>query len=107
MEKERDLKQEIREDRLKKRSEPMWFYDEPEELWREFRRDAGRVEREYLEIRVALRDAEAGLRVRPEDEYSIAQVKYLRRRLEELEKLAHWLSVDYPKEVLLWGVPHG
>jgi hypothetical protein len=105
--KSRDLKAEIQEERLKKKSDPMWFYDEPEELWRDFRKETTKVEREYSEIRVALRDAEAGLRAKPEDDYLKAQVKYLRKRLEDLERLAHWLSADHPTEVLLWGIPHG
>lgn len=103
----RDLKKEIKEERLKKRQEPMWFYDEPEELWRDFRRETRHVEREYLEIRVALRDAEMTLRANREDEYLKARVKYLRKRLEDLESKAPWLSSDTPWEILLWGVPHG
>jgi hypothetical protein len=105
--KNKDLKREIKEDRRKKSAEPMWFYDEPEELWRTFREEARGIEREHLEIRVGLRDAELALRTKPEDEYLKARVKYLRKRLEELEKQAPWISAEVPIEVLLWGVPHG
>lgn len=103
----RDLKRDIKEDRLKRRSEPMWFYDEPDELWQTFRKEGLGVEREHLEIRTALRDAEMALRTNPEDEYLKARAKYLRKRLEELDKQAPWISSDVPTEVLLWGVPHG
>jgi len=103
----KDLKREIREERRKSRNEPMWFYDEPEELWRAFREEARHLEREHLEIRTALRDAEAALRACPEDGHMIARVKYLTRRLSHLETVAPWLSSEVPVEILLWGVPHG
>ena len=105
--KNRDLKEEIKAERLKKRTEPMWFYDEADELWQTFRKETQPLEREYLEIRVLLRDAEIALRAEPENEHLNARVKYLKKRLEELEKKAPWIFSDTPWEVLLWGVPHG
>jgi DNA-binding transcriptional regulator GbsR (MarR family) len=105
--KHRDLKKEIKAERLKKRTEPMWFYDEADELWQTFRKETQPLEREYLEIRALLRDAEIALRAEPENEHLTARVKYLRKRLEELEKKAPWIAADTPWEVLLWGVPHG
>lgn len=104
--KQRDLKKEIKQERLRKRAEPMWFYDESEE-WQAFRKEAQPLEREHLELRVMLRDAVNARRTNPEDEYLKARVKYLRKRLEDLEKKAPWISADVPVEVLLWGVPHG
>lgn len=106
-EKDRDLKREIQEDRQRKRGDPMWFYDEPEELWQAFRKETQPLEREYLEIRVLLRDAEIALRAEAGNEHLQARVKYLRKRLGELEKNAPWIAADTPWEVLLWGVPHG
>lgn len=103
----RDLKKEIKEERLKKKSEPMWFYDEADEQWHTFRKEARHVEREYLELRVMLRDAEDARRSNPEDEYLKARARYLRKRVEDLEKQAPWIAADVPVEVLLWGVPHG
>lgn len=105
--KERDLKREIKEERLKKRGDPMWFYDEPDELWQTFRKETQPLEREYLEIRVLLRDATTALRGEPGNEHLQAQVKYLKKRLEGLEQKAPWISSETPWEVLLWGVPHG
>lgn len=88
-------------------NEPMWAYDDPEAMWQAFREDARDIEREYLELRRALRDAEEALRADPGDEHGNASVEYLRRRLSGLEKLAPWLTAETPVEVLLWGVPHG
>jgi DNA-binding transcriptional regulator GbsR (MarR family) len=102
-----DLKAKVEAERRKKKAEPMWFYDEVDEQWHNFRRDSRQIEREYSELRVALRDAETTLRASPADEYLQARVKYLRKRLEDLEKQIPWISAEVPIEVLLWGVPHG
>lgn len=37
--KNRDPKREMREERFKKKTEPMWFSDAPEEAWRAFREE--------------------------------------------------------------------
>src|SRR3989304_10563727 len=89
---DRDLNSEIREERLNKRSEPMWFYDEAEESWADFRRTALPLEREHLEIRVVLRDAHAALRADPGNEHLTARVEYLGKRLQDLENQAPWLA---------------
>lgn len=87
----------------------MWFYDDLEELegWQTFRREAQQVEKEHLEIRVALRDAETALRSAPGNEDLKAQAESLKKRLEELNRQCPWISADVPVEILLWGVPHG
>ncbi len=105
--KERDLKREIKEGRLEKQGDPMWFYDEPDEMWQAFQKETEPLEKECLELRVLLRDTEAALRDEPENEHLKARVKYLNKRLEELKKKAPWIFADTPWEVLLWGVPHG
>lgn len=102
-----DLKAGIKAERQRRRADPMWAYDEPEELWQDFRRETRQIEREYSELRVALRDAEMGLRTSPENPHLQARLKYLRKRLEDLERQAPWISAEVPVEVLLWGVPHG
>lgn len=100
----RDLKREIKEERLKNKKlttmEPLAV--EPEE-WQAFRRMAQPLENEHLELRVLLRDAEAALRGNPEDEYLKTRVAYLKKRLEELEKNAPWISSGASWEILLWG----
>ncbi len=87
----------------------MWFYDDLEELeeWQTLRREAQQVEKEHLEIRVALRDAETALRAAPGNEDLGDRVQQLKEKLAELEKRAPWISADVPLEILLWGVPHG
>ena len=101
------LKSEIEKERRKKKREPMWFYDEPDELWHAFRQEVRPLEKEYLELRVLLRDTEVALRDEPENEHLKARVKYLKKRVEDLERKAPWIALEVPIEVLLWGVPHG
>jgi len=89
--------------------EGVWFPDEAEAMegWYTFRKEMALIEGEHLEIRVALHEAEAALRNDPENESLTARVKYLRKRLAELERKAPWLSSDIAAEVLLWGGPFG
>lgn len=98
---------EIRRERLKREADPMWFYDEESEEWQVFREEVKLVEREFHELRVLLRDTEEALRAAPGDDNLQARLRYLKKRLAELERQAPWLTADYPTEVLLWGVPHG
>lgn len=84
-----------------------WFPDlavEPEE-WRTFRKEAGPLEKEHLELRTLLRDAEAALRADPGNEQRKGRVEYLKKRLEELDKKAPWISSEIATEMALWGVP--
>jgi hypothetical protein len=83
-----------------------WFYDEIPEDYRVFRRHATPLEREYLELRILLRDAEAALRDDGENERLQAQVKYLKKRIGDLEGKHPWLAEEIAKEIGLWGVPH-
>ncbi len=87
----------------------MWFYDDLEELegWQTLREQTEQVEQEYLNIRLALRDAEATLRADPGNEDLRARVEGLKKRLGELEKQCPWISGDVPVEILLYGAPHG
>jgi hypothetical protein len=87
----------------------MYPYDDPEVLdeIQSFRKEASAVEREYLEIRVLLRDAEADLRDDPDNKELKARVSYLTRRLEDLERRFPWIVSDTPIEIALWAPPHG
>lgn len=102
--KPRTLKGQIEGERLRNKKlttmEPLAA--EPEE-WHAFRKLAQPLEKEHLELRVLLQDAEMALRANPENETLKAKVKYLKKRLEELERKAPWISSDAPWEVLLWG----
>lgn len=84
----------------------MWFFDEIPEEYRAFRREAQALEREYLELRVLLRDTQAALRSEADDENLKAKERYLCKRLAELEQKAPYLAEDILKEFALYGVPH-
>jgi hypothetical protein len=87
----------------------MWLYDDAREMeeFQNYQKEVRRIEREYLEIRVLLRDAEKDLRADPESEYLQAKVKYLQKRLKDLESLAARLAADHPLEIALFAPPHG
>ncbi len=64
------------------------------------------MEKQYLEIRILLREAEAALRASPEDGGLKEAVGNLRRRQAELESQARFAD-DYPPEFALGAPPHG
>jgi hypothetical protein len=88
------------------KKDPMWFFDDPPEDYQSFRKKALPLEREYLEIRTILREAERALRAEPENEYNQAKVRYLKMRLKDLEEQAPWLVSGLMIEYGLWGGPH-
>ena len=77
-------------------ADPDWLLDRVHK----FRKEVQHVEREYLELRVLLRDAEAALRADPED-------GEMRLRLEDLEERNPWLTSGKAPEVAFWAVPSG
>jgi hypothetical protein len=87
----------------------MWLYDDAREMedFQIYQREVRRFEREYLEIRVLLRDAEEDFRADPESEYLVAKVKYLKKRQADLESQGPRLAADHPLEISLWAPPHG
>ena len=87
----------------------MWLYDDARELeeFQNYQKEVRRVEREYLEIRILLRDTEADYRADPSSEYLGAKVKYLQKRLKDLEGQAARLAADHPLEISLFAPPHG
>lgn len=87
----------------------MWFYDDAGEMedFQTFQKDSRQLEKRHLELRVALRDAEAALRADPENDDLKARVKGFKERLEELEKRAPWITREVPIEIALWAPPHG
>jgi hypothetical protein len=87
----------------------MWFYDDAEEVeeFQRFRTESRQLEKEYLEIRVALRDTEAALRASPADGELNARARYLSWRVNDLESQFPWLAAAVPVELALWGTPHG
>ena len=87
----------------------MWLYDDAREMeeFQNYQKEVRRIEREYLEIRVLLRDAEEDLRADPDSEYLRAKVKYLQKRQKDLESQAARLAADHPLEISLFAPPHG
>ena len=87
----------------------MWLYDDAQDMeeFQILRREIKRLEKEYLDLRIQLRDTEADLRSDPDSEYLQAKVKYLSKRLKDLEKKGPRLAADYPLEIALFGPPHG
>ena len=87
----------------------MWLYDDLREMedFQNYQKEVRLLEREYLEIRILLRDAEEDYRKEPESEYLEAKVKYLQKRLKGLESLAARLAADHPLEIALFAPPHG
>jgi hypothetical protein len=84
----------------------MWFYDEVPEEYRRFREEAQALEKEHLETRTALREAQAAQRADPENPAHKARVRELETRLADLDKRAPWISRGELLEMLLWGGPH-
>jgi uncharacterized membrane protein len=87
----------------------MWLYDDAREMedFQLYQQEVRQLEREYLEIRILLRDAEEDFRADPDSEYLQAKVKYLRKRLKDLESQGPRLAADHPLEISLWAPPHG
>ncbi len=87
----------------------MWLYDDAPDIeeFQALRKEVKLIEREYLELRVLLRDAETALRSDPDSEYLNAKVTYLKKRLKGLEKKAPRLAADHPLEISLFAPPHG
>lgn len=87
----------------------MWFYDEAGELpeYQLARDEIRRLEREYLEVRRILSEAEMTLRENPLDEYLQAKVRYYTKRLRDLEAKNPRFAADCPIEVSLFSPPHG
>ena len=87
----------------------MWLYDDVKEM-QDFQilRDAiKRLEKEYLDLRIQLRDTEWELRSDPDSEYLKAKVKYLNKRIKGIEKMGPRLAADHPLEIALFAPPHG
>jgi hypothetical protein len=87
----------------------MWLYDDVREMedFQNYQKEVRRIEREYLEIRILLRDAQEDYRKDPESEYLGAKVKYLQKRQTDLESLAARIAADHPLEISLFAPPHG
>ncbi|MBL7173475.1 MAG: hypothetical protein ABIK98_14425 [Pseudomonadota bacterium] len=80
---------------------PQYIPDETElfdRIWK-YRRSVQHLEREYLDLRVRLRDAAAALRSDPQNQELKSQVNYLEGRLQDLESRYPWISTGNPSEI--------
>ena len=64
-----------------------------------YRRGIQYLEREYLDLRIRLRDAEADLRLDSKNRELKAQVDYLKVRLKDLESRYPWISSGRHSEI--------
>ena len=64
-----------------------------------YRRSVQHIEREYLDLRIRLRDAEADLRLEPQRQDLKSEVDYLKSRLSDLESRYSWITTGSPSEV--------
>jgi len=69
-----------------------------ERIWH-YRRSIQHIEREYLDLRVRLRDAEADLRADSQNQELQEQVDYLKHRLQDLESRYSWISTGRSSEI--------
>ena len=65
------------------------------------------LEREYLDLRIQLRDAEADLRSDPENTELMSRTDYLKGRIKDLETRYSWISTGRAAEIPFWVLPAG
>ncbi len=75
--------------------------EEPELFERiySYRNKVQYLEREYLDLRVRLRDAESSFRKDPKNVALKDQVEYLKNRIEDLEKRYSWIATGRHSEI--------
>ena len=76
-----------------------WIYD--------YRRSVQHIEREYLDLRIRLRDTEADLRSDPKNRELKAKVDHLKSRLKNLERRHPWVSTGRLPEIAFSITPSG
>ncbi len=67
-----------------------------------YRSNVQHLEREYLDLRVCLRDAEADLRSDSQNQELVSRVDYLKNRVQELESRYSWIATGRPSEIPFW-----
>ena len=65
------------------------------------------LEKEYLDLRVQLRDVKSNLRSDPQNQDLISQASYLKTRIKDLENRYTWISTGRPAEIPFWVMPAG
>lgn len=64
-----------------------------------YRRSVQHIEREYLDLRIRLRDAEVDLRSDSQNQELKEQVNYFKSRLKDLESRYSWISTGRSSEI--------
>lgn len=64
-----------------------------------YRRSVQHIEREYLDLRIRLRDAEVDLRSDSQNQELTEQVDYFKSRLKDLESRYSWISTGRSSEI--------
>ena len=77
------------------------------ELIYNYRRSVQHIEREYLDLRIRLRDTEADLRSDLENHELKEKVDHLKSRLKDLEYRYPWISSGRPSEIAFCTTPSG
>ncbi len=72
-----------------------------------YRSSVQHLEREYLDLRIRLRDTEADLRSDPQNPEMTAQADYLKSRIKDLEDRYSWIATGRPSEIPFWVMPAG
>lgn len=75
------------------------------EIHYENRRSVQHIEREYLDLRIRLRDAEADLRSEPQNQELKSRADYLKDRVKDLESTYSWVATGRPTEIPFWITP--
>ncbi|MFH2218758.1 MAG: hypothetical protein ABII68_03740 [Pseudomonadota bacterium] len=75
------------------------------EIHYENRRSVQHIEREYLDLRIRLRDAEADLRSDPQNRELTSRADYLKDRVKDLENTYSWVTTGRPSEIPFWITP--
>ncbi len=73
----------------------------------QYRNSIQHIEREYLDLRIRLRDAEADLRSDTQNQEMKSRVDYLKDRLKDLESKYSWISTGMPSEIPFWVYSSG
>jgi len=71
----------------------------------QYRSSIQHLEREYLDLRIRLRDTEADLRPDPENKELASRADYLKGRLKDLEDKHSSISPGHPSEIPFWVYP--
>lgn len=69
-----------------------------ERIWK-YRKSVQHLEREYLDLRVRLRDAEAVLRSDQQNQELKSEIDYLKSRIKDLDSRYPWLATGNHSEI--------